>query len=77
MNTTTADATESNKGIHHRLPPLTARQWSDTATNYRDHAALFCDLLDFREAARHGHYAARYSARAFEAWLGSHDGAAR
>ncbi len=59
------------------LPPLSARDWSDTATNYRDAAAMFGEVRDAREAARHGHYAARYSARAFEAWLGSHDGAAR
>lgn len=51
-----------------RLAPLTARQWSDTATNYRDAAALDWERLDVRNATRHDAYAARYSARALTAW---------
>ena len=77
MSTKTAKAPETKHATEPRagfgLPPLTARQWSDTATNYRDMAALFSDFADAREAARHETWAARYSARAFEAWRDAHD----
>lgn len=50
----------------------TSRDWSDTATNYRDAAALAWDVLDVRAATRMDAYAARYSARALDAWRESH-----
>lgn len=53
-------------------PPLTARDWSDTATNYRDAAALEWELLRVRAANRMDAYAARYTSRALTAWRDTH-----